>query len=210
MLDYHYMREKLLNQELVLHSANHPLYKTRLKNMATRKAAVLIAFMQGGHDIQDGHDIQSDGEDRLLLTVRSKNLTHHAGQISFPGGRMDEDDMDAIHTAKRETFEEIGHPSDQIEIWGHLPSFVTGTGYEIFPVMGGLLPPFSFTCNPKEVAELFYLPLSYALELKNYHEESYAMQGVNYRLPVLDWQGRHIWGATASMLHAMAKMAHSA
>ncbi|MBP8276472.1 MAG: CoA pyrophosphatase, partial [Propionivibrio sp.] len=96
----------------------------------------------------------------VLLTRRTDHLHHHPGQISFPGGRVEEADTSPIDTALRETQEEIGLDRRHIELIGTLPDYLTGTGFRVTPVVGLVTPPFELTLDAFEVAEAFEVPLS--------------------------------------------------
>jgi 8-oxo-dGTP pyrophosphatase MutT (NUDIX family) len=112
-----------------------------------RRAAVLIPLVQ-----------RPDGL-TVLLTQRTAHLSNHAGQISFPGGRAEDEDSSPIETALRETEEEIGLHRRHVEIVGVLPDYVTGTGYVVTPVIGLVTPPFELIAESNEVAEIFEVPL---------------------------------------------------
>src|SRR5207253_7654072 len=116
---------------------------------ALRPAAVLVPLV----DYPAGMSV--------LLTQRTAHLSAHAGQISFPGGRIEADDRDAIAAALRETEEEVGLPRDRVEVAGRLDTYVTGTGFEITPIVGFVEPPFALAIDPFEVAEAFEVPLAY-------------------------------------------------
>src|SRR5229473_3924321 len=110
---------------------------------ALRPAAVLVPL------------VDHEGGMSVLLTQRTAHLSAHAGQISFPGGRIEEADADAVAAALRETEEEIGLPRDRVSVIGQLDNYVTGTGFEIAPIVGIVMPPFALAIDPYEVAEAF-------------------------------------------------------
>ncbi len=97
----------------------------------------------------------------VILTQRTDHLNKHAGQISFPGGRIEETDVNAVDTALRETEEEIGLPREQIEIVGRLDDYVTGTGFVVAPIVGLIDPPYPLEPDPFEVADVFEVPLEW-------------------------------------------------
>jgi 8-oxo-dGTP pyrophosphatase MutT (NUDIX family) len=138
----------------------------------------------------------------LLLTQRTAHLTDHAGQISFPGGRAEEDDASAIDTALRETEEEIGLDRRHIEIVGTLPDYVTGTGYRVTPVVGLVTPPFDLTPDANEVAEIFEVPLAFLMDAANHRRLSFELpEGAGRRsFYAMPYERFFIWGATAGML----------
>ena len=136
----------------------------------------------------------------LLLTQRSAQLPDHAGQISFPGGRVEPEDPTLAHAALRETAEEIGLAADHIEVLGELATYETVTGYRVTPVVGWVEPPFSLVTDPVEVAEAFEVPLAFVLDPAN-QQRQYRMQGDLRRdFWAIPWRDRYIWGATAAML----------
>ncbi|MDB5891071.1 MAG: hydrolase [Polaromonas sp.] len=148
----------------------------------------------------------------LLLTQRTANLSTHSGQIAFPGGRTDDSDRDAVDTALREAYEEVGVPQDRVEVLGKLPTYVTGTAYIVTPVVALVMPGFELRPNPDEVADVFEVPLSYLMNPANHRRHQVEFDGVTrewlsmpYTEPVVnlsgvDTQERYIWGATAGML----------
>ena len=124
--------------------------------VAATPAAVLFPIVQR----PQGHTV--------LLTQRTDHLRDHAGQVSFPGGRVDAVDVSPQATALRETQEEIGLSPSHIEIFGYLPQYYTGTGFVVTPVVGLLTPPFELQPDPFEVAEIFEVPLSFLLDPANH------------------------------------------
>jgi 8-oxo-dGTP pyrophosphatase MutT (NUDIX family) len=136
----------------------------------------------------------------ILLTRRTDTLPAHAGQVSFPGGRIDARDADAAGAALRETEEEIGLPRHAVELAGGLPRHLTGTGYAIAPLVGLLRPPVMLTPDPREVAEVFELPLSTVLDPNAARREEAEFRGQLRRFWVIPHERHHIWGATAAIL----------
>ncbi len=138
---------------------------------------------------------------KVLLTQRTDHLSHHPGQISFPGGRLEpEDGGDSIIAALRETEEEIGLPRQQVEVVGRLDTYITGTAFEIMPVVGLVKPPFTLTLDAFEVAEVFEVPLDFFLDLDNYKVNQRVFQGQPRMFWSVPWESRFIWGATAGIL----------
>lgn len=140
----------------------------------------------------------------VLLTKRTDHLHDHAGQISFPGGRIDAADADAVAAALRETEEEVGLPRDRVEIVGRLDTYITRTGFEVTPVIGLVDPPADFTPDPFEVAEVFEVPLSFIATPGSAQRHSREFQGRTRYFYVFSWQDYFIWGATAGMLVNLA------
>lgn len=136
----------------------------------------------------------------VLLTQRTAHLHDHAGQVSFPGGRVELDDPDAVAAALRETEEEIGLARKHVEIVGRLDTYQTRTAYEVTPVVGIVTPPFTLVPDAFEVADIFEVPLTYALDARNHERHSRIFQGVERHFWVLPYRDRYIWGATAGML----------
>ena len=152
-------------------------------------AAVLVPLIDRPDDIT------------VLLTQRTDHLTHHPGQISFPGGRIEDDDENAPQkTALRETEEEIGLSADKVEIIGRLDDYYTGTDYHIVPVIGWIEPPFDLTPEPFEVADVFEVPLSFLLDERNYRKDVMTYRGSERWFHAVPYRDRYIWGATAGML----------
>lgn len=137
----------------------------------------------------------------IILTQRMADLKAHAGQISFPGGRMEPEDRDAEAGALREAHEEVGLAPSTVEILGQLDPYVTVTGFEVTPVVGAITPPLSLKPDPREVADIFEVPLAFILDRANHQRHSRTTAGgikrAYYALPYGD---RYIWGATAGML----------
>lgn len=139
----------------------------------------------------------------LLLTRRTADLRHHAGQISFPGGRVEPEDDSPEVTALRETQEEIGLAGRQVEIIGRLDRYITRTGYSITPVVGILVPPFELRLDPREVAEVFEVPLDFILDPVNHQRCRLNYEGEELEFYAMPWGEYYIWGATAGMLHSL-------
>ena len=153
---------------------------------AGQQAAVLVA-------------ITDRPEPGVLLTVRRENLRTHAGQISFPGGRLDPGE-DAPAAALREAEEEIGLPPDAVELWGTADPYRTVTGFAVTPVLGLVPPDLPLAPHEHEVADWFEAPLSFLLDPANQQRMSADYQGRTRHYYQIDWRGRRIWGATAAIL----------
>ena len=151
-------------------------------------AAVLIPLIAG------------DGVLQVLLTTRTEHLHDHAGQVSFPGGRVEPDDPDPVHTALRECEEEIGLDPASVEVIGFLNEYYTGTGFRVTPVVGYLTRQPELSLDHFEVAEVFHVPLDYFLEPGNCQHQTLHIQGQPRSFYVFKYQNRTIWGATAGML----------
>ena len=136
----------------------------------------------------------------VVFTQRTAHLADHAGQISFPGGRVEKSDQTPEHTALREAEEEVGIPRDRVEILGRLPQYHTGTGYCVTPVVGWAEPPLIYRPDPHEVADVFEVPLAFLLDAGNHRHESAFHKGRMRKYWAMPYGERFIWGATAGML----------
>lgn len=139
-------------------------------------------------------------EPTVLFTQRTAHLKNHSGQISFPGGRAEDSDASPELTALRETWEEVGLPAERIEILGRLSEYHTRTGYRITPVVGIVQLPFELAPDANEVAEVFEVPLSFLLDVRNHQRHAREFQGEQRHFFAIPYQDRYIWGATAGML----------
>jgi 8-oxo-dGTP pyrophosphatase MutT (NUDIX family) len=136
----------------------------------------------------------------VLLTRRSPNLADHAGQISFPGGRLEPDDPDAIAAALREATEEIGLAREHVDVVGRIDTYQTRTGYEITPVVAFVSAPFTLLIDPAEVVEAFEVPLAFVVDRANHVREQRSFKGAIREFWAIPYQDYYIWGATAGML----------
>ena len=142
----------------------------------------------------------------VLLTQRTAHLSDHAGQISFPGGRIEPTDRDPVAAALREAEEEVGLPASHVEIVGRLDTYLTGTGFEVVPVVGLVAVPFPLRPDPFEVAEVFEVPLDFIIDPLNHQRRSREWRGMMRSYFVLPYENRYIWGATAGMLVNLAEV----
>jgi 8-oxo-dGTP pyrophosphatase MutT (NUDIX family) len=139
----------------------------------------------------------------VLLTQRTQNLPTHAGQIAFPGGKMEADETDPITTALREAKEEIGLDAAFIEPLGFLDSYRSGTGFHIIPVVALVRPGFTLAPDPSEVADAFEVPLSFLMDPHNHQQHSREWRGRRRYYYAMPYGERFIWGATAGMIKNM-------
>ena len=143
--------------------------------------------------------------DTLLLTRRTAHLRDHPGQISFPGGRVEVCDRSAIDTALRETEEEIGLSRAHIDVQGFLPTYLTGTGFAVTPVVATVTPPFALALDDFEVAEVFEVPLAFLLDLSRHERHQLEVRGALRSYYAMPYGEYFIWGATAGMIHVLAE-----
>lgn len=170
-----------------------------LKAREPAAAAVLIPLVMREQGLQ------------VLLTQRTAHLRDHAGQISFPGGRCEEHDSGPIHTALRETVEEIGLHERHIEVIGQLPVYTTATNFQVTPVVALVNPPFELNPDSFEVAEVFEVPLAFLMDAGKHQRNSFVTEHGEryfYSMPWRNEQGReyYIWGATAAMLRNLYRL----
>ena len=146
-----------------------------------------------------------DNGQTVLLTQRTAHLKDHAGQISFPGGRVEEEDQSPVHTALRETEEEIGLAREHVEVLGFLPEYRTGTGFRVTPVVALVTPPFELALDPFEVAEAFEVPLAFLLDPANHKRHSLHYRGALRHFFAMPYGDYFIWGATAGMIRSLTE-----
>jgi 8-oxo-dGTP pyrophosphatase MutT (NUDIX family) len=150
--------------------------------------------------------VNRDGGVQVLLTQRTAHLRDHAGQISFPGGRVELEDPDRETTALRETEEEIGLARERIALLGRLPGYEIPSGFRIEPVVGWVEPPFDLKADEFEVADIFEAPLTHFLDPENYQRREYHFRGRHRHYLAIPYEGRYIWGATAGMLYSLCRL----
>ena len=150
--------------------------------------------------------VQRTAGPSVLLTQRTDHLRDHAGQISFPGGRIEDHDADPEAAALRETEEEIGLHRRHIDLASRLDTYVTRTGFEVTPVVGLVNPPFELTLDSFEVASVFEVPLNFFLDPGNRRMHSRVWQGRERYFYVYPYEDYFIWGATAGMLSNLAEI----
>jgi len=154
---------------------------------ATRPAAVLVPVV-------------ARSEPTVLLTLRTSELPSHAGQIAFPGGKIDPQDRTPRAAALREAAEEIGLPADMIDPIGYLDLYLTFSGFRILPTVARVDPDYRLTLNPSEVADAFEVPLAFLMDAQNHALHSRDWKGVIRRYYAMPFGERYIWGVTAGIL----------
>jgi 8-oxo-dGTP pyrophosphatase MutT (NUDIX family) len=142
----------------------------------------------------------------VLLTQRSATLKDHAGQISFPGGRIEPGDGNSWEAALRETHEEIGLASSFVEFAGYLPDHWVGTGFRVTPAVAFINPAFELRIATDEVHDVFEVPLDYILDEANHKSRQMQISDVTVEVYDIPYGGRVIWGATAGMLLTFRRM----
>lgn len=170
--------------------------------------------VRGDHDLNPGMVVASELREAAVLvplvvrpegltvifTKRTPHLTAHGGQVSFPGGQIEYEDLDAEAVALRETEEEIGLSRAHVEPIGRLDTYITRTGFLVTPVVGLVYPPFALTPDPEEVAEVFEVPLTTILDPHMPLRDTYPVRGIDRLFYVFPYGEHRIWGATAGML----------
>lgn len=165
----------------------------RLRDEAGRPSAVLVGLLP------------RDGGWHVIMTERAHHLAHHAGQISFPGGKVDEGDDDLVATALREADEEVALPRGSVEVIGGLGAVMSPVGFVVQPIVGLIDPAVTLRAAPDEVAEVLVLPLAPLLDSTRRHRRSYMREGRRREVWVIE-SGRHdIWGLSASILVDLAQ-----
>lgn len=186
-------RVRALFNEMNPHLVGEPDFLSRWTTKR-RAAAVLIA-------IKDEPDNPS-----IILTVRSPDMPTHAGQISFPGGKVEPDDADAVATALREANEEVNIQPGDIKILGSLGVHHGGLGFSVTPVIAVLDPNADLRPCPREVDEIFEVPLSFVADRASHVVETRSHHGVDYKMFAAPYGNYHIWGLTAGILRSMSEI----
>jgi 8-oxo-dGTP pyrophosphatase MutT (NUDIX family) len=154
---------------------------------ATKPAAVLIPVVDRR-------------EPTVLLTIRTRELASHAGQVAFPGGKIDPADESPVAAALREAKEEIGLAPSLIEPLGYLDLYLTFSGFRILPTVARVQPDFALTLNPREVTETFEVPLVFLMTPANHQLRSRDWKGINREYYAMPFGDRYIWGITAGIV----------
>ncbi|MGH6770597.1 MAG: NUDIX hydrolase [Xanthobacteraceae bacterium] len=180
---------ELSDDDYVPRHGDHDLHRMAAAVAAIRpirRAAVLVPVV-------------AREEPMVLLTQRAAHLKDHAGQISFPGGKIEAGETPAA-TALRETEEEIGLPSRAIEPLGYLDLYMTTFGFRIVPTVARVTPEFALTLNKEEVDDAFEVPLAFLMAPENHKRHSRDWNGMTRHFYAMPFGERYIWGATAGML----------
>lgn len=187
-------------------------------DLAALRASLLTEPLSGQFILEDGADdvalipaavlfpiVLRESGHTVLLTQRTAHLRDHAGQVSFPGGRVEDSDQSSLHTALRETEEEIGLAREFIDPIGYLPEYRTGTGFRVTPVVALVRPPFDLRIDPFEVAEVFEVPLVFLLDAANHQRHSVHYRGALREYFAMPYGDYFIWGATAGMIRSLTE-----
>lgn len=156
-----------------------------------RSAAVLVPV------------IAHRGEASVLLTLRTEELPAHAGQVAFPGGKIEPQDETPVHAALREAEEEIGLPTSHVEPLGYLRPYHTTSGFKVIPVVGAVRPGFTVVPDEREVAAVFEVPLSFLMDPANHQRHSRVFKGTRRHYFAMPFENRYIWGITAGIIREL-------
>jgi 8-oxo-dGTP pyrophosphatase MutT (NUDIX family) len=172
-------------------AGNDRMLEIVAREQPVRPAAVLIPV------------VDHDDEPTVLLTQRSPHLSSHAGQISFPGGKIDATDASPLDAALREAEEEVGLKRDFIEPIGYLDLYGTAFGFRILPTVARVKPGFKLTINEGEVVDAFEVPLAFLMNPENHQIHSKEFRGMERSYYAMPFAERYIWGATAGILRVL-------
>jgi 8-oxo-dGTP pyrophosphatase MutT (NUDIX family) len=136
----------------------------------------------------------------VILTLRTADLASHAGQIAFPGGKIEPDDESPLGAALREAEEEIGLAPALVEPLGYLDLYLTFSGFRILPTLARVAPAFALNLNASEVSEVFEVPLAFLMGPENHQRHSRDWKGITRQYYAMTYQDRYIWGVTAGIL----------
>ena len=178
------------------HILNPDLYREGLAAIAT-PAAVLVPIVA-----------RPEGA-TLLLTKRASALRRHAGQVAFPGGRIDPEDDSPLAAALREANEEIGLDRTTVTPLGYLDAYLSHSGYRILPLVAMVTPPFAIVPNPDEVEEAFEVPMDFLMQPANHQQHTRTREGVSRIFYAMPFEQRNIWGVTAGILHNLYERLYS-
>ena len=164
---------------------------------ATRPAAVLVPIIDRR-------------EPTVLLTLRTEELASHAGQVAFPGGKIDPDDESPVAAALREAKEEIGLAPTLVEPLGYLDLYLTFSGFRILPTVARVKPDFTLVVNPREVTETFEVPLAFLMNPANHQRGSRDWKGIMRDYYAIPFGDRYIWGITAGIVRNLYERVYGA
>jgi 8-oxo-dGTP pyrophosphatase MutT (NUDIX family) len=165
-----------------------PVLWERAGVSATRPASVLVPVIDRG-------------QPTVLLTQRTAELTSHAGQVAFPGGKIEANDASPVAAALREAREEVGLASALVEPIGYLDLYLTFSGFRILPTVARVKPDLALTLNPSEVTEAFEVPLEFLMDPANHQRKTRDWKGIQREYYAMPFGDHYIWGITAGILH---------
>ncbi|GJM13760.1 MAG: hypothetical protein DHS20C12_21630 [Pseudohongiella sp.] len=183
------------NPDPIFHPDNSVNKMMTEQPIPLRKASVLIPITR--------HKPGKASE--IVLTVRSENLTSHAGQVSLPGGSEEDSDSGVVATALRESEEEIGLPQSHVEVIGRLGDMALPSGFQITPIVGLIEPDLEYVPCPIEVAQIFHAPLSLLMNPESYRSTSMTYDSQARKILEVQFEEHRIWGATAAILYHLAQ-----
>ncbi|NOX83528.1 MAG: CoA pyrophosphatase [Alphaproteobacteria bacterium] len=186
-------RVRALFREINPHLVGDKMFESRWSDIR-KDAAVLVPIIN-----------RPEGA-TILLTVRSSDMPSHAGQISFPGGKVEPGDASRVETALREAHEEVNIEPGSVEVIGQLGVHEGGLGFSVTPVVGIVHPQTDIRACPREVHEVFEVPLDFVADLSNHVTEEREHKGVKYNMFAAPYGRFHIWGLTAGILRTMAEV----
>ena len=192
----YFSQNKNDNPDPIFHPDNSVNKMMSLRPSPLRKASVLIPITR----------YRPGKNSEIVLTVRSKNLNSHPGQISLPGGSQEPDDLDVVATALRESEEEIGLARSNVEVIGRLGDMALPSGFQVTPIIGLIEPGLDFAPCPIEVAEIFHAPLSLVMNPDSYNSTSMIYDNQQRKILELQFEQFRIWGATAAILYHLAQI----
>ncbi|MEM9706789.1 MAG: CoA pyrophosphatase [Pseudomonadota bacterium] len=184
-------RVRALFSEMNPHLVGDKMFEDRWSDIR-KEAAVLVPVL-------------AKPEPTILLTVRSSDMPSHAGQIAFPGGKASPEDASTVETALREAEEEVAIPRGAVDVVGALGVHKGGLGFAVTPIVGIVPPDIRVQACPREVAEIFEVPLSFIADLNNHTTEQHEHKGVKYNMFAAPYERYHIWGLTAGILRTFAE-----
>ncbi|MCF7482256.1 CoA pyrophosphatase [Vibrio sp. J1-1] len=190
-------KTKLLqNFQLQLPTGYHKESLARLsflKNKPLRDAAVLIGFVERQEGLQ------------VILTKRAEHLRHHPGQISFPGGKFEPEDIHLLNTALRETKEEIGIANNEIHVFGQLPKLPTISRFNVTPFLAFVSPDYKTHIDPNEVEYVFEVPANHILNPSKLYSTKFNLKQSGHRVFAIPYRQHFIWGMTAQIIESMQR-----
>ena len=181
----------LLNRKKLLVTDMSQRNQNKAKRIIKKKykiAAVLFPLIEKNKNIN------------VILTTRSKDVGSHPGQVCFPGGKLEQKDKNLINCAKREAFEEVGIKEEQVKILGEIDQCITGTNYQVTPIVASISSNFIPKIQLSEVEDLFEVPLDFFLDKNNLKRKNAEYKGNSYHYYQYDWKEKKIWGSTARMI----------